>query len=382
LLTHVVVLRPAWLVALVALLAGFWLPKGGWLWLWLPLVAALLYAISTGVTYRPARAFGLVVPARHAVVRAVERARSELPTSVQGVEELTWLMPNALAFPLLGRIAFTQACADALDEDALSAIALHELGHLNEPKSLRWFRPLLALSLLPVAAVTLLSNGHFELLLGLVLFSLLLVVFGLRLTRRLEQAADAHAAEYSRVYASALESLHRAAGIPAVTSKRTSHPSLYDRMLAAGAVPSYPRPKPPRTGVVWLSLIWVPIAMVGLDLLRSPVRDGLAQGAGDQAATVRAALGGGPMALLDVASEQRDDVVLREMLIDRALQSAPNNRWVLRKVARLRNLDCPKIREMLATSRRRSESDTVPSPSAFWQCRRLSVPEVSDSTPD
>lgn len=383
LFTFLFVLRPAWLVALVGLLAGPWLPKGSWLWLWFGLLTVLLYAISTGIAYETARALGMVLPARPAVRRAVERARRELPTNIRGVDELTWLMPNALALPLLGRVGFTQAAANALDEDALYAIALHELAHLSEPKRLAWVRPFFALALLPIGTATLLLGSGFELvLLALVPFSVLLLVLGLRLTRRLEHAADARAAEHSIVYANALEALHRAAGIPAVMSKRTTHPSLYDRMLAAGAAPSYPRPEPPRMLLPWLAFVMIPFFLIGFELLSRPIRSALAQSAGDQAAVVQAALGGREVDLLRVASLLHDDPVLRELLIDHALERAPDDRWVLREVARLRRMDCRAIRQMLASSRGRRHHAEVPGPAAFWQCRNTPALDSVDSEPE
>ena len=49
-------------------------------------------------------------------------------------------------------------------------------------------------------------------------------------------------------YARALEKLYRINLIPAVMPARGQiHPHLYDRMLAAGVTPDFPRPKPPGT---------------------------------------------------------------------------------------------------------------------------------------
>lgn len=47
------------------------------------------------------------------------------------------------------------------------------------------------------------------------------------------------------VYARALEKLHEDTLLPAVVAKEhLTHPHLYDRLLAAGVTPDYPRPKP------------------------------------------------------------------------------------------------------------------------------------------
>ena len=69
----------------------------------------------------------------------------------------------------------------------------------------------------------------------------------------MERRADALAASHAEkgVYARALEKLHEAALVPAVLGKRSAtHPDLWDRLAAAGAVPSWPKPAPPARGGV------------------------------------------------------------------------------------------------------------------------------------
>jgi hypothetical protein len=65
----------------------------------------------------------------------------------------------------------------------------------------------------------------------------------------METNADAvgHGNEASEgTYARALERLHEVNAVPAVLrARRVTHPHLYDRMLASGVTPSYPRPEPP-----------------------------------------------------------------------------------------------------------------------------------------
>ncbi len=50
-------------------------------------------------------------------------------------------------------------------------------------------------------------------------------------------------------YAQALEKIYVANHMPAVNPKSNVavHPDLYDRMIAAGITPDYPRPEPPST---------------------------------------------------------------------------------------------------------------------------------------
>lgn len=272
-LTMLLVVRPALLVTLLSLAASDLAPRDGRLWLWVLAVAVLHYAAGAGVTYGLGRALGLVRPARPEVVEVVERARAALPTDVTGIDELAWLMPNALAFPRTRRIAFTHAAATDLDANALYGIALHELGHLHEPPLARWLRPAQSLVLVPLAVVLPFLWSHRTLeLMGLFGLSVVLTLVSARLSQRHELRADAHASAHAADYARSLEALYRLAGIPAVTSKRATHPSLYDRMLAAKLAPDYPRPKPPRRFGALGVLVLTPLVLIASELGFGAVR--------------------------------------------------------------------------------------------------------------
>ena len=71
----------------------------------------------------------------------------------------------------------------------------------------------------------------------------------------MEKRADQTAAENQineGVYARALEKLYRENQLPAINvNDRQTHPHLYDRMVAAGITPDYPRPGRPK------KMIWV-----------------------------------------------------------------------------------------------------------------------------
>jgi len=58
------------------------------------------------------------------------------------------------------------------------------------------------------------------------------------------------------VYAPALEKLYRENQLPAVNiNDRQTHPHLYDRMLAAGITPNYPRPGRPKK-MTWVGTVY------------------------------------------------------------------------------------------------------------------------------
>lgn len=87
----------------------------------------------------------------------------------------------------------------------------------------------------------------------------------LRFTRSLSQRMERRADELAfkqqlneGVYARALEKLYRENQSPAVqVDDRQTHPHLYDRMLAAGITPDFPRPARPQrlTLMGWAFLI-------------------------------------------------------------------------------------------------------------------------------
>jgi Zn-dependent protease with chaperone function len=83
----------------------------------------------------------------------------------------------------------------------------------------------------------------------LLLFTFLVPIACRQLSHRLEVRADAvaHSNEPdSGVYARALTRLYEDALAPAVNARESAtHPHLYDRLLAAGVTPDFPRPEPP-----------------------------------------------------------------------------------------------------------------------------------------
>lgn len=62
---------------------------------------------------------------------------------------------------------------------------------------------------------------------------------------RSDELGHAHEGETAGTYARALEKLYEANLMPVVGPAKEVHPHLYDRMIAAGVTPDYPRPTPP-----------------------------------------------------------------------------------------------------------------------------------------
>jgi Zn-dependent protease with chaperone function len=182
-------------------------------------------------------------------------------------------MSNAFALPFIRSVAFTSTAMEALEDDGIRAIMIHEYEHLREPWTVALARLVGSLSYFVFLFVNPVIhawglNGLFVLFAAFFIIRQLVSV----LQRRMEVRAD-HAAsgstENSPVYATALEALYRAGNIPAVTPGRhPTHPHLYDRMVAAGVTPDYPRPAAPAR-FSWPGLLCLAIAVGGFVLLVS-----------------------------------------------------------------------------------------------------------------
>ena len=158
---------------------------------------------------------------------------------------------NAFAFSWSGDVGVTRGGLDALEDPGLGAVLAHELGHLSESRRVRVMRAAGSFAMVPLLLIRPLtaSYGLAAPFVALALVLLTSIVLR-RMRRAMEERADevAHTHEEDPgVYARALETIYRVNGVPPVLHKRTTHPSLYDRMIAAGVEPDYPRPSPPKT---------------------------------------------------------------------------------------------------------------------------------------
>jgi hypothetical protein len=150
-------------------------------------------------------------------------------------------------------MGLTEPLVRALTPAQIQAIAAHELGHLSESKATRRKRWLLGW-IVPIMFI-LLTLAQTHVLPFWLVFSALgafILVGGRpirRFTRGLEAEADAFAHrlnEDGAVLASALERLYELNLSPVVTGKKhTTHPDLYDRLLALGVTPAFAKPEPP-----------------------------------------------------------------------------------------------------------------------------------------
>jgi Zn-dependent protease with chaperone function len=224
--------------------------------------------LLSGYQLRLASLIGLARRADARLQAIVDRAARDAGVSVSAVYVIPWQAVNAVAFPTSRCVAFTESALEQLTEPELEAVCHHELAHLCESRLALRARllSLVTMALCLVAALPVLGTYGYPGLIGIAVAYLVIVRVVLRLTRRMEERADAqaHTAEpASGAYAAALEKICRLNLIPAVVpEKRPIHPHLYDRMLAAGVQPDFPRPDPPSRRRILAAILFIMLLMI------------------------------------------------------------------------------------------------------------------------
>jgi len=186
-----------------------------------------------------------------------ERLRKIVAGTVtrMGVREPgTWLLdvPLALAFamPTTGELMFSSRLLEISSDEEISAICAHELAHLKESKCVLAGRLAGSMTLYPLIFMRPAASVGPEAMFAMGALVWLAALFTRKLSRRMETRADKIATDNQGeegVYARALEKIYCDSLIPAVNaSNAKTHPHLYDRMLAAGIQPDYPRPAKPK----------------------------------------------------------------------------------------------------------------------------------------
>lgn len=212
------------------------------------------------------RKLGLFLPASERLrkIAADTSARMNVPFR----EVLLMRSPLAQAFALPGsrKMLFTERLLELLTDDEVAAICAHELAHLTESKAARYSRSIQMLTFLP----WIFFNPLMHTFGPIAFYGLLVITIGVpriyrRISRKLESRADQMAKANegdAGTYARALTRLYEDNLSPAVTTKnRTTHPHLYDRILAAGVTPDFPRPKA-AGWLAWNGIIFA--ALVGI----------------------------------------------------------------------------------------------------------------------
>ncbi len=241
----------------------------------LALASGVIVAAASGLSLRLLRLAGWAAPASARLAAAVARASARLGTPVPAVDELPLSVAYAASLPLSGRLVFSHRTVAALDDAQLEAVCLHELEHLREPRPVSLLRVALTAALVPLLAFQ-------PIIASLGWFAYVLVVGGVigglataqKVWRLMEVAADQTAHRHEGqpgATASALAALYEENLSPAVDQRADVHPHLFDRMVAAGVEPGFPRPEPPsrlaaRVGMLFvlpgfLMVFWVPMTL-------------------------------------------------------------------------------------------------------------------------
>jgi Zn-dependent protease with chaperone function len=235
------------------------------------LVAALagfnLFVAMDGWIY-PLRWLGMIRPAPANIGRLVQEQADAKGICVNGAWVLDAPSGNAFASVFRNEVGFTSRLLQEHPEPEISAIVAHEFGHLSESRWARAGRLMTAFVLFPFVLLQPASEVYgLRGVAAVLLATIVLVWFRGRLLRRMELRADKLASDGGiggEVYAQALARLYETNQIPAVMPKRNRmpHPDLYERMLAAGVTPDFPRPAP-AAAQTWTGRL-LTLALVGL----------------------------------------------------------------------------------------------------------------------
>jgi hypothetical protein len=197
-----------------------------------------------------ARALGLAQPALPRAAQAVDWAAERVGERPAAVYELRWPRVTIDAFTFSRYLVITDAAAELLRDEELLALATRELTFFQQPwltGTLRVADSAVVFVMLACMAIGVTVGGHAMMIGNATGFG---AAFLMRpLVRRLQLKADALAARAAIDPASALRALERQYELnlkPVVSALAGSRePHLYDRMIAAGIPPAYPRPEPP-----------------------------------------------------------------------------------------------------------------------------------------
>lgn len=228
------------------------------------------YLFLAGIHYRVLRWVGLLRPAGERLRSLVTATAQGMQQPVPSTSEQQSDVAQAWALPLQHELIFTTGLLAICTDEEVGAVVAHEMAHLSESRAilagriLAWSLPSMLIFIPPMVQW---SGPSSAILLLLVYF--LAHRAWQHYSKRMEERADraATASEQDAgAYARALCKIYEADLVPAVNAgKRASHPDLYDRMIAAGVTPDFPRPAKPEhasfVGVACLVLLFIAVLL-------------------------------------------------------------------------------------------------------------------------
>ena len=216
---------------------------------------------------------GVVRPAGERLATAVANAAQRAGVEAPRAFELETHAINAVALPIRNIVIFTQRMVDVLDDDELEAIALHEIAHLNERRSVSRIRTLGILGYLPILAIKPLFGAGII----AVVLALLLVVAIARFVRRVSAVEETRAdhvavdsSHESHPLGTGLLKAHKAALIPSIV-KGDTHGPLHERLMRAGIEPDFEPVEPkPRLGSLLVAVAFffglLVVVLIGVEI--------------------------------------------------------------------------------------------------------------------
>ena len=217
--------------------------------------------------------FGAFEPAKDSekIAEIVRQTSGRMQIPYRSVWKWRTPVGYAAVFPLGRDLIFSEGLLRTHPDEEVAAICAHELAHLTETRGTHRARLLASLTFFPFIFLRPAINLIGPLGAALVWLPIPLAgIFIRKLGRKMEVRADSVASknqESEGVYARALERLYRNNQMPAVMpGKRQVHPHLYDRLLAAGVTPDYPRPKAPAS-ISWTSGLMILVLVLFLTVV-------------------------------------------------------------------------------------------------------------------
>jgi hypothetical protein len=216
---------------------------GGRFWLACGAIAATVWCFASG---GPAVARGL------GFARPIAESAARLPEGLRREQVLVYesRAASVCAFPSANSLFVAHRLLEILTPAEVTAVLRHEQAHLHENARTRARRVAAASSFVVLVSSRFLIQSAGNAGIAIVVAAGAWLVYA-AVTLRQRAASSTAAAVASgdgEVYAHALEKLYADRLIPAEPSRKSSHPLLFDRMVAAGVTPEWPRPAPPPSG--------------------------------------------------------------------------------------------------------------------------------------
>ncbi len=251
------------------------MPKnfGAETWLIAGLLFLLLATLRLGGMIRFFSLSGLLRPADDRLAAIVAEVAGRMDVQPRRIWVLPGAFANAYALPLSRELIFSQGLLRHLSDAQIAAVTGHELAHLTEPRRVLFLRLMQPMILFPLVFIRpLIATGGNGLMWGggLLAVTLIMRTRFRRMGRRMEVRADAIASANEgkeAAYAQALQRIYEVNQMPAVMSgRRRIHPNLYDRLVAAGITPDFPKPEPPQRFTLTRILLYLSLPALSFTL--------------------------------------------------------------------------------------------------------------------